>query len=140
MTTASIILLLIGTYLLIGLMVGVAFALVGVVRVDPAASQRGRAWRRFRALLIPGATALWPLVASRWITATKAPNGVGTPPPPTRSMRPERRIHLVAWCVLTPLLLVAVAWAWNARDVGLTGKDLAGTDEPGQGHKPEAYP
>lgn len=115
MTSASVLLALIATHVAIGLPVGVAFAALGAGRIDPAAGARGRARTRFRLLLIPGAIALWPIVLTRWLRAVRSP-GSSVVPPPSRSMRPERRIHLVAWLILTPALITAVAWAWHARE------------------------
>lgn len=65
-----------GAYLGIGLVFALAFATRGVERVDPAA--RGAGWG-FRALLVPGAAALWPWLAVRWARG-------GEP-------RPERNAH-----------------------------------------------
>ncbi len=47
----------------LGLVVGLAFILVGIDRIDPAA----RGAIAFRPLLLPGAALLWPLVLTRWI-------------------------------------------------------------------------
>jgi hypothetical protein len=54
-------------YLLAGLLVGLAFVMFGVVRVQAAPVTVGA-----RILLLPGATALWPLVLSRWLKASGA--------------------------------------------------------------------
>jgi hypothetical protein len=51
-----------------GLAVAIAFLLVGIDRIDPAA--RG-AWA-FRPLLVPGIVLLWPLVLARWVAAGRA--------------------------------------------------------------------
>lgn len=107
-----------GAYLAIGVAVGGAFAVWGAGRVDPRADARGRAWRRFRALLVPGAAALWPLILVRWVRAAKS-GSAGAVPPASRSMRAERRVHLAVWVVLTPVLLAAVVWAWRERDAGI---------------------
>jgi hypothetical protein len=45
-----------------GLVVGLAFLLFGIDRVDPAA----RGAYAFRPLLLPGLVLLWPLVLWRW--------------------------------------------------------------------------
>jgi hypothetical protein len=47
----------------LGVPVGLAFILVGVDRIDPAA----RGAIAFRPLLLPGTVLLWPLVLARWI-------------------------------------------------------------------------
>jgi len=51
-------------YVALGLVVGLAFVIFGVTRVQPAALTVGA-----RILLLPGATALWPLVLRRWLQA-----------------------------------------------------------------------
>ncbi|MEA2987764.1 MAG: hypothetical protein QOG83_475 [Alphaproteobacteria bacterium] len=48
-------------YVAVGLAVGVAFIGYGAVRVQSAPVTLGA-----RILLLPGATALWPLVLARW--------------------------------------------------------------------------
>ena len=63
MTRAEWVLQAMGGWLAIGLLVGIAFALFGVGRVDPDA--RG-SWT-FRPLILPGVAALWPLVLVWWI-------------------------------------------------------------------------
>lgn len=60
-----------GIYIAIGLAFAIAFVSLGVGRVDAAAADASLG---FRVLLVPGATALWPLLAHRWRHAT------GTPP------------------------------------------------------------
>jgi hypothetical protein len=52
----------------LGLVVALAFILVGVDRIDPAA----RGAIAFRPLLLPGAALLWPLVLTRWIALERA--------------------------------------------------------------------
>lgn len=49
-------------YGLIGLVVALAFLLIGLDRVDAAA----RGAYTFRPLLLPGLVLLWPLVLLRW--------------------------------------------------------------------------
>jgi hypothetical protein len=55
-------------YLAIGAMVALAFVAAGIGRVDPAA--RGAGWT-FRLLILPGAAALWPLIAAKWARALR---------------------------------------------------------------------
>jgi hypothetical protein len=50
-------------YLGLGLVFAAAFVTVGVGRLDPAA--RGTS-ALFRFLLLPGAVALWPVLAHHW--------------------------------------------------------------------------
>lgn len=52
-----------GAYAALGVLFAVAFAGFGVERVDPAA--KGAPWT-FRLLIVPGATALWPILVWRW--------------------------------------------------------------------------
>jgi len=49
-------------YLAVGLAIALAFVATGVTRVQPAPVSVGA-----RILLVPGATALWPIVLTRWI-------------------------------------------------------------------------
>src|SRR4051812_8240259 len=54
-------------YVAVGLIIGLAFVVFGVTRVQPAALTVGA-----RILLLPGATALWPLVLRRWLQSRGA--------------------------------------------------------------------
>jgi hypothetical protein len=53
-------------YAAIGLVVGAPFVTIGIARVDPGA--RGTPWT-FRALILPGVIALWPIVLRAWLRA-----------------------------------------------------------------------
>ena len=55
-------------YAIIGGLFGLLFVWRGVERIDPAA--RGTPWA-FRFLILPGAAALWPLLALRWRRALR---------------------------------------------------------------------
>lgn len=55
-------------YAVVGLVVGVAFLVLGIDRLHPAA----RGAYAFRPLLLPGLAALWPLVAWRWWRALRS--------------------------------------------------------------------
>jgi hypothetical protein len=55
-------------YVAIGFIAALAFVAVGVVRVQPAPVTIGA-----RILLLPGTTALWPLVLARWFSARRMP-------------------------------------------------------------------
>ena len=79
---ASWIVRLMGLYAALGLVFAVPFVLVGAGRVDPAA--RGGTWG-FRLLLLPGAAALWPLLAWRWL------RGAGPPEEGNAHRRAARR-------------------------------------------------
>jgi hypothetical protein len=52
-------------YVVLGLVIGLAFVIVGATRVQPAAVTIGA-----RILLLPGATALWPFVLRRWLKSS----------------------------------------------------------------------
>ena len=58
------ILLIFGIYLAVGLLFGIFFAWQGVKLLDPVAN--GSPFT-FRLLVIPGATALWPLLLTKII-------------------------------------------------------------------------
>ena len=64
MSIASVILLLIGLYLGVGLLFGLPFITWGVECLDHAT--KGTSWH-FRLLLLPGSIALWPWLARRWM-------------------------------------------------------------------------
>jgi hypothetical protein len=54
-------------YAALGVVVAVAFVLFGITRVQPAPVSLGA-----RILVLPGAAALWPYVALRWLKARGA--------------------------------------------------------------------
>lgn len=62
MQLATVTLLVIGVYLAIGVIFGLVFAVRLVDRLDGAAKGAGPG---FRALIVPGAAALWPLLLPR---------------------------------------------------------------------------
>jgi hypothetical protein len=55
-------------YLAIGSIVAVPFVIFGIGRVDPAA--KAAPWT-FRALVLPGVVALWPLVLRRLLKSPR---------------------------------------------------------------------
>jgi hypothetical protein len=59
-----------GIYLATGVIVAVPFVVFGIGRVDPAA--KAAPWT-FRALVLPGVVALWPLLAQRWLRSKARP-------------------------------------------------------------------
>ena len=67
-TIATILFAVLVAYVVIGLMAGLLFVVVGVARVQPAPVTIG-----VRILLLPGATALWPLVLARWFSTRRIP-------------------------------------------------------------------
>ena len=58
-----------GAYLLLGLAFAIPFAIRGAGALDPAAAHAPLA---FRALIVPGAAALWPLLLVNWLRARRA--------------------------------------------------------------------
>jgi hypothetical protein len=54
-------------WLVVGVVVGVAFLFLGIDRIDPAA----RGSYAFRPLLLPGLVLLWPFVALRWFVLSR---------------------------------------------------------------------
>lgn len=63
-------LILLGVYLICGLVFALPFVLVGVGKIDPHAKHGS--WG-FRLLIIPGTMALWPLLLKRWAGGSKEP-------------------------------------------------------------------
>jgi hypothetical protein len=63
----AILLDLLALYAVIGAFTALAFAAVGVTRVQPMSMSLGA-----RILILPGAVALWPYVLARWIKAGRA--------------------------------------------------------------------
>lgn len=68
MTPAEAIVAVFAAYALIGLAFGLVFVSVGVGRFDHAARGTSLA---FRALILPGSAALWPVLAVKWINRTR---------------------------------------------------------------------
>ena len=69
MFVAEIVVVAVSAYLACGLLFGLAFVTAGVGRVDAAA--RGTT-AGFRLLILPGAAALWPFLAARWVWAVRS--------------------------------------------------------------------
>ena len=53
---------LVTSYFAVGLLFAIAFVVRGIDRVDGTAKTIG-----FRLIVLPGATALWPILLARWI-------------------------------------------------------------------------
>jgi hypothetical protein len=53
-------------YGLAGIAVAIAFVIFGISRVDPVAEHSSIG---FRLIVMPGVTALWPLLLTRWLRA-----------------------------------------------------------------------
>ena len=65
---SSILLMILGLYVALGLLIGLAFVLRGVNRVDPVAADSP--WV-FRVVILPGCVGLWPVVLLKWLRAGK---------------------------------------------------------------------
>ena len=115
-------------YAVVGLLFAIAFAWRGAGVVDAVARHPTLG---FRALVVPGAMLLWPLLAMRWWRAVLA-NGdgaLGGPrvpgdrtdlwSVPCERLRPRA---LAMWLVLAPILaaLLVVAWAAHASRIPKT--------------------
>ena len=74
MPTAEIILLVLGIYVALGVLFATAFVAIGITRVDPAAHGSSIL---FRLLILPGAAALWPIMARKWHQARR-PGGIAS--------------------------------------------------------------
>ncbi len=66
---AEFILIAVGIYAGIGLLFGIWFVLAGVGTLDVAAAHS--AWS-FRAMILPGVAALWPIVLTKWLAARRS--------------------------------------------------------------------
>jgi len=62
----ELLVLVLQVYTLVGLLFAVAFVFRGAARLDPDAV--AGTWG-FRVLILPGAAALWPYLALRWMRA-----------------------------------------------------------------------
>jgi hypothetical protein len=68
MTLALGIITLVGAYLAAGVVFAIAFVVIGVSRIDPAA--RGAPFG-FRLLILPGSAALWPMLLTKWLRTAR---------------------------------------------------------------------
>lgn len=68
MNPIEVVLDMLGVYLVIGVVFGVAFAWRGAGRIDPVARHAPIV---FRLLVLPGAAALWPVLGWKWIAAAR---------------------------------------------------------------------
>jgi hypothetical protein len=69
-SSARLLLMFLAAYAALGCAFAVAYASVGVARLDAAA--RHASWG-FRLLVAPAALALWPLLARRWLEHREGP-------------------------------------------------------------------
>lgn len=70
MSLPDVLLLILASYLGLGLLFSIPFLIVGVGKIDPTASKGS--WG-FRIMILPGSIALWPLLISRWIRGINPP-------------------------------------------------------------------
>jgi hypothetical protein len=63
-------LIVLGAYLLCGLVFAIPFMIVGAGRIDPHALHGG--WG-FRLMILPGTVFLWPVLARRWLKGIHEP-------------------------------------------------------------------
>ncbi len=76
LTLATWLVRLAGAYLAIGVLFALPFAYRWVGRLDPVATHGTRG---FRLLIIPGATALWPILLARLLRGGESPPPAGNP-------------------------------------------------------------
>ena len=65
-----LLLLILGIYLLIGLLFGVIFAFAGARSIDPSAAEG--TWG-FKLFIIPGCAIFWPYLLKRWMKKSTPP-------------------------------------------------------------------
>ncbi len=86
-TIANLFVLLLGIYVGIGLLFSIPFAFAGAKKIDSTATEGTIG---FKLLIIPGAIALWPLLANRWRKK------VGEPPEEKNPHRTACKLHALA--------------------------------------------
>lgn len=70
--TAEAIVLGFGLYLVLGLLVGLAYMFGGAGRIDPAAKGKGMPVR-VRLMILPGVIGLWPLMLTKLFVQKEPP-------------------------------------------------------------------
>ena len=65
---AELLVAVLGLYAAFGLLFAIAFVTRGVERVDPSAHASSLG---FRIVIVPGASALWPLLLLRWVRSAR---------------------------------------------------------------------
>lgn len=111
MSVMSVLLWALGAHLVVGAVVGAAFVLRGLQRVDGAAA--GAGWS-VRLALWPGAAALWPVVMAMWLGAVR--RGGRAPTRAARGMRSLRAAHAWAWAAAALLIGSGLLGALSARE------------------------
>jgi len=67
---AELLVAAVGAYVAAGALFAAAFVTWGVSRMDPVAKEGTPG---FRLIILPGVTALWPLLAARWFARSMHP-------------------------------------------------------------------
>ncbi len=89
--------IVVGGYLVVGLLFAAVFHVRGIVRIDPGV--KGAGWF-FRLLITPGLVGLWPLMAARWRGAL----GERERPVTARGIRSFHRRLTYTMLLVLPLL------------------------------------
>lgn len=107
--------LILGAYLLGGLMFAIPFHWHWMRRIDPGTSQAGAG---FRLLITPGVIALWPLLAVKVSRALRGGAFLGEQESPvsTRRIRTIHRRVWIMWIVLFGLLFAAFIQARRKQE------------------------
>lgn len=71
-TAAELLVLVLGVYVLIGLLVGLIYMFGGAGRIDPAAKGKGLPFR-VRLLILPGVMGLWPIMLTKLFVQKEPP-------------------------------------------------------------------
>lgn len=112
-SSASIVLLGLAAYVAVGLPIGLWLVTGGVRRLHADAESVTLGGR---AMLLSAAVGLWPMLLMR---ALRGPKAVGVERSARRD-RHDRLVHLLAWCVLGPVLAgVIVAAVVSSADRGV---------------------
>ncbi|MEM9181452.1 MAG: hypothetical protein AAGA89_17190 [Pseudomonadota bacterium] len=69
---AELLVLVLGIYVLIGLLVGLVYMFGGAGRIDPAAKGKGLPLR-VRLLILPGVMGLWPIMLTKLFVQKEPP-------------------------------------------------------------------
>jgi hypothetical protein len=116
-----------GVYLAVGTAFACGFHARGLRRLDAAAAAAGFF---FRALITPGAIALWPLLVFRGRRASdRAVPGSADPPTSARQLRRLHGVFIQMLAVLVPVAVGAALW-FRPADRDATPAWPAGTSEP----------
>lgn len=65
----NVIMIIVGIYLLLGLLFAIPFVIKGVTKIDPDGAH-GTQWG-FRIIIIPGTIVFWPILLLKWVKSVK---------------------------------------------------------------------